>query len=309
MPAFHAEPGLPYWIEILSSNPTASASFYRELMGWEFSPEIPSSAGAEASAESAAERDGATESVTEASAKKGSDHAQEEGYYIARKHGLPVAGIVGLPEESAFSDTWITYFMSSDITASVAEIQSSGSQILIEPTRVEVGTMAVAMDPAGAVFGLIEPDGAAFIAAGEPGCPVWYENMVMRDFETVLTFYRNLLSWDIKETGISTGTRYAMALWEGAPCAGLYDAKIGFPPGASSFWQIFLGVQNIEEAAGRVSALGGEIIEGPVDSELGRICQIVDSTGALTMLCEVEEPPREEARESDDLLDLVDHLE
>lgn len=290
MPAFHAEPGLPYWIEILSSNPTMTASFYQQLMGWEWSPEITGSGKDSAAA-------------AEDSTSSGSASADE--YSIARTHGLPVASLVSLPEESAFPDTWITYFMTSDMNATMATIASAGIPVLIEPTQVELGTMAVAVDPAGAIFGLIEPDGPAFIAAGEPGCPVWYENMVTQDFDAALDFYQNLLSWDIKETGIATGARYGLAMWEGAPFAGLYDATI---PDASSFWQAFLGVQDIDAAAGRVTELGGEVIEGPVNSELGRVCQIIDATGAHLMLCEVEEPPAEEARDSDDLLDLVDQL-
>lgn len=292
MPAFHAEPGLPYWIEILSSNPTLTAPFYQELMGWQWSPDVTSPAKDSTLAEE--DPTSAEESLTSA-----------EGYYIARKNGLPVASMVSLPEESGFPDSWITYFMTSDIDASMAKITAAGIPVLIEPTQAELGTMAVAVDPAGALFGLIEPDGPAFIAAGEPGCPVWYENMVAQDFNTTLDFYQNLLFWDIKQTGIATGAGYSLAMWEGAPFAGLYAATT---PEANSFWQPFLGVQDIDAAAARISDLGGEVIEGPVDSELGRVCQILDATGAPIMLCEVEEPPAEEPRESDDLLDLADQL-
>lgn len=36
MPAFQAEVGMPYWVDLMSSEPRKSRQFYTELLGWEF---------------------------------------------------------------------------------------------------------------------------------------------------------------------------------------------------------------------------------------------------------------------------------
>lgn len=36
MPAFKAEVGMPYWVDLMSSEPRKSRHFYTELLGWEF---------------------------------------------------------------------------------------------------------------------------------------------------------------------------------------------------------------------------------------------------------------------------------
>ena len=35
MPAFQAEPGMPYWIDLTSSDVRKSSHFYSQVLGWE----------------------------------------------------------------------------------------------------------------------------------------------------------------------------------------------------------------------------------------------------------------------------------
>lgn len=39
MPAFEAEVGMPYWIDLTTSDPRKSAHFYEQVLGWEISAE------------------------------------------------------------------------------------------------------------------------------------------------------------------------------------------------------------------------------------------------------------------------------
>ena len=87
MPAFQAEPGMPYWIDLTSSDVRKSSHFYSQVLGWE---------------------------IEEIS----------EGYRMARLQGLPVAGLVQRPEAENQPDTWVTYF-SPTISTMIANVWSN----------------------------------------------------------------------------------------------------------------------------------------------------------------------------------------
>ncbi|MGP6175640.1 VOC family protein [Corynebacterium sp. A21] len=269
MPAFEAVGGMPYWIDLTTSDPAKSAFFYSQLLGWEIKEEV-----------------------------EGSD------YRIARVQGLPVAGFIRQPEDAPFPDTFITYFLAKDLDDLIARARENGGRLLGEPTEVQLGRMAVLVDTAGSMFGLIEPRGEdAFIAAGEPGTPVWHENTVVTNYDQTVKFYRDLFEWTVATMDQPDDFKYTTALVEGAAFAGLFGAEGQFPPEVPSFWQSYLGVLNIDEAVAKTPELGGEVIREPWDSQFGRMAIIADSTGATLTLCEVEEPV-EEGRESDPLLDI-----
>ncbi|WP_018296725.1 VOC family protein [Corynebacterium lubricantis] len=262
MPAFEARTGMPYWVEKTSQDKRKSTYFYSKILGWEVS---------------------------------------EDAYSMARVQGLPVAGFVQQPKEATMNDTWVTYFLSGDIYGDTAKVEELGGQVLSQPSEVSLGVMSLCTDVAGGLFGLIQPAGEeSFVAAGEPGTPVWHEYTANREFEKVADFYRGLFNW---ETVTKDG--YALAVEDGGAFAGIWDATGQFPLEVPGFWQSYLGVVDIDEAARRVPEFGGEVIRGPQDSAFGRLLLVADSTGATVMLCEVEEPVEEDdLSEADSILDL-----
>ncbi|QPK79243.1 VOC family protein [Corynebacterium lizhenjunii] len=268
MPAFEAEVGLPYWIDLTTSDPRKSAHFYAEVLGWEVTP------------------------------------ATDE-YRMARTQGLPIAGMIPQPEHATMPDTWVTYFLSRDIDTDLARVAELGGRVLVEPQPVELGHMALAVDPAGGMFGLIEPAGAQhFVAGGEPGTAVWHELTATTAFQPALDFYGELFNWEIHTQSNDGQLVYATAEAEGAPFAGFWNAAGQFPPQVPSFWQTYLGVRDVAQAAATAVEIGGEVIREPFDSPFGRMVILADSTGATLTLTEVEDAPEEEPREADDLLAL-----
>jgi len=270
MPAFEATGGMPYWIDLTTSDVRKSTHFYAQLLDWEI------------------------------------DSRDDSDYRIARVQGLPVAGFIPQPEEGgAFPDTWITYFLADDIDAQVKQIERLGGRVLAAPTAVGIGRMSLLIDAAGALFGLIEPAGEDyFIAAGEPGTPVWHELTATAGFEDAVDFYHGLLDWELVAQATGEDFTYTTAVAEGAPFAGIWKAEGQFPPQVPSFWQSYLGIVDLDDAVTRVPELGGEIIREPWDSEFGRMCIIADPTGATVTLAEVEAYVEEDIRESDPLQDV-----
>lgn len=272
MPAFEARPGMPYWIDLMTSEARKSTYFYARLLGWEIG---------------------------------GTAEDEGSGYRIARLQGLPVAGMVqqDLSGDAAadMPDAWVTYFLSEDIERDSARVTDLGGRVLAEPARVSLGTMALCADNAGGWFGLFEPSGEdSFVAAGEPGTPVWHEYTSTGDARAVADFYGELLDWDIVEND-----GYLLAMQDGAAFAGIWDASAQIPGDIPSFWRTFLGVANIAEARTRIGELGGEVLRGPENSPFGLLLTAADSTGAVVTLCEVDEPVDEgELDEAESILHL-----
>lgn len=205
-----------------------------------------------------------------------------ESYRVARMEGLPVAGFLQQPY-----DMWVTYFLGYPGEA----IERLGGNVL-GTAEVSLGEMTVCQDPAGALFGLIDPAGEdQFVAAGEPGVPVWHEYVAPS--LSAIDFYGELFDWEIREED-----GYYLALEEGAAFLGMRLAE-GAPAGA---WQTYLGVEDLEWATRKVVELGGQVVAGPAMSPFGPLAVIEDATGAGVFLCEVEKPVFEEINEADSVL-------
>lgn len=261
MPAMIAQPGMPLWLDLASTDAAAAQKFYGELLGWEF--ESPS-----------------------------------EGYSVAKKQGMPVAGIAQIPEGN--QSVWGLLLYTPDVKQAHDKAVEAGAKSALEPQNLgERGEMAILVDPAGATIGLRNPaDEHALIAAGEPGTPVWFELMVAQSWDTTLEFYHELAGWDVKVSGgAEADFRYATGEFDGAAVVGLWDTSALEVP---SMWTAYLGVASVDDAIANTPELGGTVIRPAWESEFGRMATIEDPTGALVNLCEVEEfVPDEDAHEPD----------
>lgn len=111
-------PGRVVWSELLSSAPSAAASFYRELAGLDI------------------------ESVN----RRGGQ------YTFLSAAGTRRAGILERPNDQV-EPVWLTYFGVSDPAAAAARAESLGGTVILAPSpEVREGAMAIVTDPAGAVL-------------------------------------------------------------------------------------------------------------------------------------------------------------
>jgi uncharacterized protein len=77
-------------------------------------------------------------------------------YYGIYNDGALNAGMMGLPEGSPGPPHWLVYFGSEDLDAAVERIGELGGRTLVEPMEVPGGRIAVAQDPQGGTFALVE---------------------------------------------------------------------------------------------------------------------------------------------------------
>lgn len=118
-----------WWHELNTWEPDQARHFYNVTLGWDFQPTtLP---------------DGTC-------------------YWVAHKEGRAVGGIFQLtqPDFEGIPSHWMTYLAVDDIGEAQERAEQAGGEILRPAVRLPgVGRLSVVSDTAGALIGLIEPEG------------------------------------------------------------------------------------------------------------------------------------------------------
>ena len=250
--------GTPCWVDVTVADVPKAAAFYRALFSWDIESGGP----------------------------------ETGGYCVCRKNGRIVAGLS--PEFGPSGDalpSWTTYLAADDTDAVAAKIKAAGGQLLVEPTDVmDTGRMALAVDTAGAGFGLWQGGTTTGIGlANEPGSLSWNEHM-SRDYDASKAFYRAVFGYHYQDVS-EGGFRYAMFLVDGREVGGIGQYEDGTPEGAPAVWSVYFAVDDTDAAVARVSELGGSAVEPVRDSPYGRIGVVNDDQGAVFSVITTPTPP------------------
>ena len=240
-------PGTPCWVDLFTSDPERSKAFYAAVLGWEF-------------------------------ADQGEAYG---GYTLATSDGANVAGLMRNSGDSGTPDTWSTYLATADAEESVARAVEAGATVLAPPLRVgDLGTMAVLVDPAGAVVGVWQAgDHTGFGRHAEPGSVVWAETH-SKSFGASRAFYERVFGWDYEVTADEDDFRYLTAKVDGTEVAGLMDSARILPDAVPSHWAVYLGVDDVDAAQRVAEEQGATVLMGATDTPFGRIADLLDPTGA-----------------------------
>jgi len=242
--------GTPCWVDLGTDDPAKAKAFYGTLLGW-------------------ATQDGPPEAG---------------GYVMCDIGGRPVAGIgpkMGPPEVPS---TWTTYLATQDADATAQQITSAGGQLLAEPFDVmDVGRMAVAADPGGAVFGIWQARAhSGMQLANEPGAVCWNENM-SRDFDGNKAFYQAVFGYQYDDMS-SADFSYATFGIGGDPIGGIGDLGTMAPRETPAHWMTYFAVANADDAVQAAIKLGGSVMRPAWDSPYGRMAILSDDQGAVFAL-------------------------
>ena len=241
------ETGNPCWADIMTSDIATTRAFYGELLGWE------------------------------------SDEPNEEfgGYVNFTKAGDRISGAMTNESGGAVPDVWAIYLAVDDAKATCEAVVKAGGTVMVEPLAVgTLGSMAVVVDPAGAVIGMWQPgDHKGFGYVAEPGAPGWFE-LFTNDYDASRTFYADAFSWDLHTVSDEDDFKYS-TLHEGeAQAAGIMDAGSFLPEGVPPHWSIYFAVADVDASLAKVTELGGSIEMPAEDTPYGRLATAVDPTGA-----------------------------
>ncbi|MFD0505810.1 VOC family protein [Streptomyces chiangmaiensis] len=220
---------MPCWIDAQLPDVEAGKRFYGRLFGWDFE-DVP-------------------------------------GSVWARSGGEPVAALVS-KRDGRMPTVWTVYFATPDATALAGRIRSSGGRIVVPPGPVDtLGTMALAADPEGAVFGLWQAGThAGFGRRHEPGSFTWAE-LYARDTAAANTFY----------TGLFHNALFGP---DAVPDFGRAPLLDVFPPEMPSHFLVHFGVADGAAALGVVGRLGGRVQVPPFETSYGRVAVVTDDQGA-----------------------------
>lgn len=119
-------PGSLSWNDLMTRDMQKAADFYSALVGWTITPMEQTA----------------------------------EPYWQISIDGTGEGGIMPMPEmvPPEVPSSWLDYFATSDIAASVAKAKELGGTVSVEPTQVtDMLKFAIVEDPAGATFALLEP--------------------------------------------------------------------------------------------------------------------------------------------------------
>jgi predicted enzyme related to lactoylglutathione lyase len=212
---------------------------------------------------------------------------KEYGYYTqALRDGKKVAALSPKPD-GRMPTVWNVYFASSDVAATARQIHDAGGQVIMGPMAIgSFGTMLMAADPGGAVFGVWQAgEHTGFDTTGEPGTYAWTE-VYTRDPGRVDAFYEAVFGFSGKQIGGSSGIDFRVYSPQGAEpgprnaVAGRFTMGQGFPAELPAHFLVYFGVDDCDAATETIRRLGGRVTMGPEDSPFGRWATVADDQGA-----------------------------
>jgi predicted enzyme related to lactoylglutathione lyase len=234
-------PGTFSWAELLTSDADAAKAFYTSVFGWEYR-----------------------------------DNPLGDGqvYSTALRDGKDV-GALYASEQPPHWNCYVTVESADAVAARAGEL---GATVAAEAFDVmDVGRMAVIVDPVGAALCLWEPKthiGATLVNA--PGALTW-NDLITPDPADSARFYGDLFGWTTEEIPGANGYR---VIKNGERTNGgmmPLDPRMGTTP---PNWMPYFGHEDIDRLLGEVGGLGGQVFNGPMRMPQGSIAVLGDPQGA-----------------------------
>lgn len=221
------DPGYFAWYELITTDMTAAATFYRDVVGW-----------------------GTKE--TSASALR---------YTLFTTGESPTAGLMELPDEGrklGARPRWMGYVGVTDVDAAADRIKRLGGAVYVPPTATNIGRISVVADPCTATFGVIDRQQVRPqqpTDSGKLGRIGWHE-LFAANLGKQVAFYCELFGWQKADTKNHFTDAYLTLSAGGQVIAGAF--KKG-PAEPDPFWLLYFNVEDLDAAAERVRAAGGRV--------------------------------------------------
>ncbi len=244
------------WYELITPDVDGAKRFYGDLVGWA-AQDMPMPDGG------------------------------GEPYSMLSSNGHGVGGIMHLGEAmkaEGMPPNWTGYVCVDDCDAAAAKAAGLGGSVKRRPLDIPgIGRFAIIADPAGAVFAImkpIPPEGSRppsdINAVGQTG---WHE-LFGADPSEGFPFYSDMFGWT-KAGAMDMGPagNYLLFNNQDGQIGGMMRRPDDVP---ASFWLYYFRVADIDAAAAKVKATGGQVLMGPRDVPNGhRIVQGTDPQGAM----------------------------
>jgi uncharacterized protein len=200
----------------------------------------------------------------------------------------PVTGLMNMPEEArrtGVTPRWTGYVGVDDVDAAVERIKQLGGAVYVPPMDVpNISRFSVVADPQMATLALVKgakTSQAQSAALGKPGHVGWHE-LLAADWETAFAFYGELFGWQKADSHVGVMGAYQEFSAGGETIGGMFTKPATLPV---PFWLYYFNIDDIQAAAKRVEAGGGQIVYGPTEVPGGAwIVHCTDPEGAIFAL-------------------------
>ncbi|HZC57051.1 MAG TPA: VOC family protein [Xanthobacteraceae bacterium] len=244
------------WYELMTTDMKAAIAFYAKVLGWGM-------------------RDASTPGMS---------------YTLLTIGEATIGGLMHLPEDARRTGAqprWLGYVGVDDVDATARRILQLGGAVHLPPADIpDVGRFSVVADPQAATLALIRwlsPGQPPQDALDKPGRVGWHE-LLAADGDKAFAFYSELFGWQKAGAEIDPMSMYQPFAAAGQMIGGMFTKP---PILAMPLWLYYFNTDDISAAAGRVTAGGGQILEGPVDVPGGsRVARCMDPQGAMFALIE-----------------------
>jgi predicted enzyme related to lactoylglutathione lyase len=242
------------WYELITTDVPAAVAFYIKVMGWgAWDASVPGKA-----------------------------------FILFSDGKASVGGLTQLSDdarETGTAPTWIGYVGVDDVDATADRITRLGGTVHVPPTDVsDISRFSIFADPQTtrlALFKWLKPGQGQPTEPDARGHVGWHE-LIAADWEKALAFYGELFGWQREDADIGDTDEYQLFSAGGQTIGGMVTKPPTIP---DPFWLYYFNIGDIDAAAQRVKAGGGQILDGPTEVPGGSwIIRCVDPQGALFAL-------------------------
>ncbi len=240
------EENKPAWVELSSTDPTASRAFYAKLFGWKIDV---------------------------------NPDPQYGGYALAKQGNNDVAGIGPKQPGDPSPTNWGIYFGTKEADATAKKAAAAGGTVIAPPFDVPgQGRMTVLRDPSGAFVSAWQATGMQGFHTGGEHQFGWAE-LSARGLEKDLPFYTAVFGWTPKKSA-SDAQPYTEFQVGGESIAGAMEMAPQVPSQVPSYWMPYFNVADVDEATKKAKDAGARETVPPMDFPGGRFSILADPQGA-----------------------------
>lgn len=204
-----------------------------------------------------------------------------------------IAGIGEMDEEmksSGMPPMWNSYINVDGIESVVEQVGQLGGNVIVPVMQVmDAGKLAFIQEPSGGICALWEKGnhiGATL--CNDTGAFCWNE-LATREIDKAKTFFQDLLGWTYDKNEQSPAEYYIIKNGDrmnGGIMA--MDESWGEIP---SHWTVYFSVADVNASTEKLKALGGKVMHGPFETEVGPISVCSDPQGAMFNLIQMSDEP------------------
>ncbi|AOS65779.1 VOC family protein [Actinoalloteichus hymeniacidonis] len=258
--------GLPCWVDLVSTDPTAALDFYQQLFGWQYqrADVVTPDAGASGETPQASD-DGPVDATGD--------------YLLAMRDGIPVGGISTRPGAAS---CWVLHLAAHRLDETATAAARLGAQVVRRREQLgSLGERLVVRDSGLAEIAFLQAGHGWQFEVGRPGSLIWAE-LITNRVRYADHFYEGLFEYETRQFG----RRDDLVVWYvggDSVLARVRMLKDEFAPQTEPHWLVYFGVDpavGVDETVAQARALGAEVRVDPFDSTYGRIAVLRDDAGA-----------------------------